>query len=248
MINQEGLDLIKYYEAGGSFSKKGNKAFLTAYLCPAGVPTIGYGHTRTVTESMVDESRTITITEAERLLIQDVSEFEDAIDSLVKAPISHNQRAALVSFAFNVGKTAFSKSTMLKKLNARDYAGAAAEFSKWNKGGGRVLPGLVKRRAAEMALFLKDVGMDDHAPLPQVVQATAIRPSGESDAVKAAGASAGMAGAMMAASQIREVADAAKGLTDMFPTAPWPVLVGVLLAAIAFMVWRRNSDSDEYGA
>ena len=91
---------------------------------------------------------------------QDVYKRQDLLNtcrdvaSLVKVTISDNQFAALVSFAFNVGSTALKNSSLLKKLNAKDYAGAANEFAKWNKGGGKVLAGLTRRREAERQLFL----------------------------------------------------------------------------------------------
>ncbi|WP_312069487.1 lysozyme, partial [Acinetobacter sp.] len=78
-----------------------------------------------------------------------------SVNNLVKVPLSQNQFDALVSLTYNIGSTAFKNSTLLKKLNAKDYAGAADQFLRWNKGGGKVLKGLVRRREAERALFLK---------------------------------------------------------------------------------------------
>lgn len=121
---------------------------LKAYICPAGVPTIGYGTTKGVRMG-----QTITEEEAERLLREDVAVFERGVDEAVKVPLNPNQRAALVSFAYNVGLGAFRTSTLLRLLNKGDYAGAAKQFDRWTKGGGKVLPGLVKRRAAERELF-----------------------------------------------------------------------------------------------
>lgn len=124
---------------------------LKAYLCPANVLTIGYGHTG----SDVKDGMVITQAEAERLLLKDLDKFCAAVHRLVTAKLSDNQFAALVSLCFNIGEGAFGKSTLLKKLNAGDIIGATQEFPKWNKGGGKVLPGLVKRREDEQRLFIK---------------------------------------------------------------------------------------------
>ena len=136
-----GLDLIKGFE---SYSA-------TAYLCPAKVLTIGYGHTG----SDVKPGMRITVQRGMELLAQDVNRFERAVNRLVTVPLTQGQFDALVSFAFNVGEGAggLQTSTLLKKLNARDYAGAAAQFNLWNKSKGKVLAGLVRRRAAERKMF-----------------------------------------------------------------------------------------------
>lgn len=140
-INDEGLALIKNAEG----------LRLKAYRCPAGVWTIGYGSTG----PHVKAGTVITRETAEEMLRADVEGFEQVVASAVSAPLSSNQFSALVSFAYNVGSRKFRDSTLLWKLNRKDYAGAAEEFKKWVRGGGKVLPGLVKRRQAERALFLK---------------------------------------------------------------------------------------------
>lgn len=144
-----------------------------AYLCPAGVWTIGYGHTRGV-----KKGDRISRERAEELLIEDLAEAAAAVDRLVKVPINPMQRGALASFVFNVGADedadtiaeGLGDSTLLKLLNQGNYAAAAAEFGKWVKAtvaGKKVtLGGLVKRRAAEAALFLESPVLD---PMPQRV-------------------------------------------------------------------------------
>lgn len=124
---------------------------LKAYKCPADVWTIGYGHTDGVKEG--DE---ITQQEADRLLASDVELFTSGVQRLVSSDISRNQLNALTSFAFNVGLGNLRHSTLLKLVNAEDFAGAADQFLRWNKAGGKVLPGLTRRREAERKLFLKD--------------------------------------------------------------------------------------------
>lgn len=138
-LTDKGIELIKNSES----------CRLEAYLCPAQIPTIAYGKTKGVKLGMK-----ISQSQAEEFLRQDLAEFEEGVKKLVKVPLTDNQFSALVSFSYNLGLGALSKSTLLKKLNAKDYAGAATEFKRWVRGGGKVLPGLVKRRAAEKALFL----------------------------------------------------------------------------------------------
>lgn len=139
-INKAGLDLIKFFEG----------CRLTAYHCPAGVLTIGFGSTgKHVKPGMV-----ITPAEAERLLKADLVRFEQAVSAAVKNPLTDYQFAALTSLAFNIGTGAFTGSTLVKKLNSGDFDGAAAQFERWNKAGGRVLAGLTNRRKAERDLFL----------------------------------------------------------------------------------------------
>jgi lysozyme len=124
-----------------------------AYLCPAQVWTVGYGSTRWGDGRAVQPDDTIDEASARRLLMRDLAEAAAAVDALVKVPLSAGQRAALVSFVYNVGRGAFSRSTMLMHLNAGRMDSAAGEFARWCKGGGIVLSGLVKRRAEEAALF-----------------------------------------------------------------------------------------------
>jgi lysozyme len=137
--SQRGIDLLKLHEG----------LRLAAYKCPAGVLTIGYGHTG----ADVTPGKTITQAEAEQLLRADVAWAEAAVGAELPS-INQNQFDALVSFTYNVGAGAFKGSTLLRKakINASDPA-IRAEFAKWQKGGGQVLPGLVKRRAAEADLY-----------------------------------------------------------------------------------------------
>lgn len=137
-INEAGLELIKKFEG----------LRLAVYKDAVGIPTVGYGH---VTNLPVGTS--ITQEEANSLLKVDLERFEKGVSGLVSAPVTDNQFSALVCFAYNVGIGNLEKSTLLKKLNIGDYDGAALEFPKWAKAGGKELSGLLKRRQAEEALF-----------------------------------------------------------------------------------------------
>lgn len=119
-----------------------------AYVDPVGVVTVCAGHTRTAKLGQVK-----TDAECAELLKQDAKLAELAVKRLVNVPLTQRQYDAIVSFVFNVGETSFSKSTLLKKINAFDCWGAGREFSRWTYAGGKELPGLVKRRADERKEF-----------------------------------------------------------------------------------------------
>ena len=143
-------------KSGGSPSLELIKRFeglrLEAYLCPADVWTIGYGHTKGVRRGDV-----ITRTQANDFLALDMGWVILTVKDTVLVPLNINQEAALYSFIYNVGGGAFARSTMLRRLNKGNYADAANEFKRWNRGGGKVLNGLIRRREAEAALFRKPV-------------------------------------------------------------------------------------------
>lgn len=127
---------------------------LKAYLCPAGVWTIGYGNTFYENGSKVQEGEKITLDRADKLLFFVVQKFESEVLKLVKSSINDNQLGSLTSFAFNVGAGNLAKSTLLKKVNANpNDATIRDEFMRWTKAGGKVLNGLVTRRKAEADLY-----------------------------------------------------------------------------------------------
>ncbi|MDD2725639.1 MAG: glycoside hydrolase family protein [Methylovulum sp.] len=145
-INEDGLNLVKEFEG----------LRLDAYRCPAGVWTIGYGHTLGV-----KPGAKISEDKAEHTLAQDLAESGAQVEKCVKVKLNDNQHAALASFVFNAGIGSLTVSTLLKRLNAGDYQCVPSELAKWVKasdpktGQKIALPGLVKRRAAEAVLWLK---------------------------------------------------------------------------------------------
>ncbi len=141
--SQKGIDLIKNFEG----------LRLKAYLCPAKVWTIGYGHTG----ADVKEGLLIGQAQAENLLRNDLQRFENSVNAYVKVKLNQNQFDALVSFAYNVGIEALSKSTLVKFLNQGLFNQAANQFDRWVNANGKPLSGLVARRAKEKALFLRGV-------------------------------------------------------------------------------------------
>lgn len=138
-ISQAGIDLIKAYEG---YSAK-------AYVCPAGYLTIGYGH-------LIKDLSSVSITkpQAEALLRTDVATAEKSVNRLIKVPLRQNQFDALVSFVYNLGGGALQSSTLRLRINRGD-TNASEEFHRWVMAKGHKLPGLIKRRAAEAALFDK---------------------------------------------------------------------------------------------
>ncbi|EBZ0941199.1 lysozyme [Salmonella enterica subsp. enterica serovar Braenderup] len=142
--SEKGIALIKQFEG----------CKLTAYQDSVGVWTIGYGWTQPVDGKPIRAGMTIKQATAERLLKTGLVSYESDVSRLVKVGLSQGQFDALVSFTYNLGARSLSTSTLLRKLNAGDYDGAADEFLRWNKAGGKVLNGLTSRREAERALFL----------------------------------------------------------------------------------------------
>ena len=137
-LGEKGTEILKYFEG----------CKLTAYQDSVGVWTIGYGHTKGVHDGM-----TITQEQAEQMLLTELEEYEGYIENMVTVPLTQNQFDALVVWVYNLGPTNFKNSTLLKELNAGNYNAASTEIKRWNKAGGKVLAGLVKRREAEAQLF-----------------------------------------------------------------------------------------------
>jgi lysozyme len=168
-LSSQGAALVQAFEnclapiGGGRFK---------AYGCPAGVLTIGWGHTNDHGRAF-DGGAIWTQSDCDVAFAVDMQHFEQAVQRLVTVPLNQQQFDALVSFAYNCGEGNLEKSTLLRKLNAGDFVGAAAEFPRWNRGGGRVLAGLVRRRASEALLFqgIADFNYDGKpdAPMPQRV-------------------------------------------------------------------------------
>ena len=143
--SDKGVALIKQFE--GFRSKP--------YLCPAGVPTIGYGSTYYPDGKKVTlRDKPVTEADATAMLRSMLIRYENGVSRYVQVPITQGQFDALVSFAYNLGLAALKGSTLLRLVNERNYVGAAAQFSRWNKAGGKVLPGLTRRREAERKLFV----------------------------------------------------------------------------------------------
>lgn len=137
-ISQEGISLIKKFEG----------CELEAYKCAAGVWTYGWGSTKGV-----KEGDKITQEEADKLLVEEMSEYEGYVNELVKVDLKQNEFDALVSWVYNLGPNNLSSSTLLQRLNNKDWDDVTNQIKRWNKAGGEVKQGLVRRREAEALLF-----------------------------------------------------------------------------------------------
>jgi len=228
-----GINLIKEFEG----------VRLKAYRCPADVWTIGVGHTSAAGPPVVKAGMEITNAQAMKILAQDLVQFEDGVESAVKVPLSQNQFDALVSFTFNVGLGAFGKSTLLKKLNAGQYDAVPAELMKWTKAGGRELPGLVRRRRAEAALWRgvddskvikQDARVEPDAPKPSKTMAQ----SKEGNAAMLTGGAATLSAVNDAAQQVKETGDTFTSLLDLLKSPSFLLTLLIIVAAAAIWYWR----------
>lgn len=202
-VSQEGIELIKRFEGLETQS----------YRDVAGIWTIGYGHTG----PEVGPGMRISEAEAEDLLQRDLQRFEDGVADAVSVPITQSQFDALVSLSYNIGVSAFRRSTALKRLNKSDFEGAAEAITWWNKAtiNGRKQPvlGLTRRRAAESALFLQDVRDGEVRVASGSVEENSPRRRNPMNSRTVGGATtAGTAGAVGAGSVI--VGDRAPGVED----------------------------------
>jgi len=221
---------------------------LKAYKCPAAVWTVGYGHTSAAGNPIVTPDLVISNDEAEQILERDMVQYEDGVRKFVKVELTQNQFDALVDFAYNAGVGALQKSTLLKKVNAGKFDEVPAEFMKWTKGGGKELPGLVRRRRAEVKLWR---GLDTEAPVPtsqarfqpdQPKASKSITQSKEANAAVAAGGLGTIAVVQEVMPMVREGGDL---LGSLSPTI---LILFVIIAAAAAVWYFRKQRLDEEGA
>ena len=247
-MSQGGLDnLLKKFEG----------CKLKAYRCPANVCTIGYGHTSAAGAPMVNDGMTITQAQAEDILKRDIVKYEIAVMDLVKVKLTQNQFDVLTDFAYNAGVGNLKSSTMLKKINSGNLDMVPAELMKWTKGGGKVLPGLVRRRQAAGAWWTAGAApvtpeqvfdheqehrLEPDAPSPQ-------RTMADSKQGNAAVLTAGLGGLGIAkevASQAQEASDTANQLAGLFANPNFLIMVAVVGLAAAIWFWRKKH-MDEHG-
>lgn len=225
--SQRGIDIIKRWEG----------VKLVAYFCPANVPTIGIGHTRTVTRADVHAQRRITAEEAERLLAEDLATFERGVLRLCTLPPNQNQFDAFVSLAFNIGLGAFERSTALRRHNEGDFDAAAGAIEMWNKatvnGKRVVLRGLVARRADEKALYLTPVEPE------LMTQAVEDEPTLIDSRTIQGGVVAG--GATVAA-LVADATEQVRMLTFLSPETLQTILGGLALIGIGAVLYARWDD------
>lgn len=224
----KGVRLIQQFEG---FRSK-------AYRDVAGVWTIGYGFTKGVKQ--VD---TITRPAADARLRRELVEYEQGVTKACTNPLNQNQFDALVCFAFNVGVAGMARSSVVKAHNRGDYNAAARAFGLWNKAGGKVWPGLTRRRAAEAALYLEPVHDEVSEPaegpvdeMPQAVEPE--RPMSESTINRASVVAGGTAAVATVAETARTVADVKYSVASL---GDWlvPILLLLVVGLCVYIVWER---------
>jgi GH24 family phage-related lysozyme (muramidase) len=230
-----GTDLIKEFEG----------LRLEAYLCPADVLTIGYGHTDAAGPPNVRRGMRITKAEADHILEQDLIKYEKAVDRLVKVPLTQNQFDALVSFAFNCGTGALEKSTLLRRLNRGEYDAVPPELMKWNKAGGRELTGLTRRRRAEAKLWR---GLDTNAPIDtSETRSAPDKPQPKKRITESREANtAAITGATATLAALGEASGSLKSMSDNFQMPIFIVLVAIAVAC-GLIWWFRKQRLEETG-
>jgi len=236
--SEAGLRLIKEFEG---FRSK-------AYVCPAGVLTIGYGHTSAAGEPAVVRGMEITNGVAHEILRSDLERFERGVTRLVKVDLEQNQFDVLVSFAFNCGLGNLKKSTLLKRVNAKRFEDVPAELMKWTKGGGKVLPGLVRRRRAEAEMWQR-LGAESESETRSTPDTPT--PSKKITQSKEAGAAAvaGGAGAIAAAQEVipavQQAGGIISGLSEALGRPAVIAFIVVAIAAAGIWYWRKQRLNEE---
>jgi lysozyme len=240
LASREALDIIKEFEG----------CRLAAYPDPGtgGAPwTIGYGHTKGVSRGML-----ITQQQAEDFLHIDILEFENGVDELVKVELKQHQFDALVSFAFNCGIGNLRSSTLLKMVNAGNFNAVPAQFMRWTRAAGKELPGLVRRRRAEAALWrgVDEAAKVDHSESgskPDALPpAKTMADSKQGNAAFVTGGLAVMGAAKEATNQAKDASDMIDVLTSVVSGSNFLILVAIGALAGAIWYWRYRN-MEEHG-
>ena len=237
-MSAAGLDTVKEFEG----------LRLKADKCPAAVWTIGYGHTSAAGSPIVTSDLEITLEAAEEILKKDMGQYEDGVSKYVKVDLNQGQFDALVDFAYNAGVGALAKSTLLKKVNAGKFDEVPAEFMKWTKGGGKELPGLVRRRRAEVKLWR---GLEEDVPVSKTQSRfQPDQPKASKSIVQSKEANAAVAaGGLGTIAVVQEVMPLVKEGGDLLGSLSPTVLILVVIIAAAGAVWYfRKQRLDEEGA
>jgi lysozyme len=238
-MSQGGLDnLLKKFEG----------CKLKAYRCPANVCTIGYGHTSAAVAPQVVDGMIITQADAEDILKRDIVKYEIAVMDLVKVKLTQNQFDVLEYFAYNAGVGNLKSSTMLKKINSGDLDAVPAELMKWTKGGGKVLPGLVRRRQAAGAWWSADQHVEEQEqrtdPDPVPVRTMADSKQGNAALLTAGLGSVGVAKEV--AAQAKDASDVADQFMGLLSNTNFVIMVAIIGAGAAIWYWRKKN-MDEHG-
>jgi len=246
-------------EGMNALLKKFEGCKLTAYRCPANVCTIGYGHTTSAGAPPVKDGMTITQQQADDILSRDLHQYETAVTTLVHQPLNQHQFDVLVDFVYNAGDKNLQSSTLLKKVNAGKFDEVPAELMKWTKGGGKVLPGLVRRRQAESAWWSsgeataasvakEEPTTDEHEQRadPDPVPVRTMADSKQGNAALLTAGLGGLGAAKEVAAQAQDASDTANQLVGLLGNPNFLIMSAVIgLAAAAW--WFRKKHMEEHG-
>jgi len=246
-------------EGMNALLKKFEGCKLTAYRCPANVCTIGYGHTSAAGAPMVTDGMKITQQQAEDILSRDLVKYETAVHNMVHQPLNQRQFDVLVDFAYNAGIGNLQSSTLLKKVNAAKFDEVPAELMKWTKGGGKILPGLVRRRQAESAWWSSgepastskavEIPTEDeheHRADPDPVPVRTMADSKQGNAALVTASLGGLGVAKEIAAQAKDASDTADQLVGLFGNPNFLIMSAIVCLAAAIWYWRKKH-MDEHG-
>ncbi len=251
-MSQEGIDaLLKKFEG----------CKLKAYRCPAGVCTIGYGHTSAAGNPTVVDGLTIRQDQAEAILRSDLVKYETAVHNMVEQPLTQHQFDVLVDFAYNAGVGNLKSSTLLKKVNAGQFDAVPAELMKWTKGGGKVLAGLVRRRQAESSWWLShemvpmtaaaaaevaDADDQEQRSTPDEVSVPSMATSSQGNAAIITAGLGGLGAAKQVAANAQDASDTANQIMGLLSNTNFLIMLAVVGLGGAIW-WFRKKHMEEHG-
>ena len=249
-MSQAGLDnLLKKFEG----------CRLRAYKDPIGIWTIGYGHTSAAGEPIVKEGLTIRQAEAEEILRRDLGRYEVPVAALVKVELEQHQFDVLVDFAYNAGVGNLKSSTLLKKVNAEDFDAVPKELMKWTKAAGKELPGLVRRRQAEIAWwsahheqpgwsahYEQPLALPEQRVEPDPVPVKSIVESKQANSAIAIGALGSVGAAKEVLTQAQDASDTFAQLLGLLKSPNFLMMLAIVGLGAAIWYWRKQN-LDKHG-
>lgn len=224
--------------------KKYEGCKLKAYKCPAGIWTIGYGHTSAAGEPQVREGMLINNAQANEILRRDLRKFEDGVSALVKVELTQNQFDVLVDFAYNAGLGALAKSGLLRQVNAGNFDRVPDELAKWTKGGGKVLPGLVKRCQSRTVWWRAHENHpddhQDHRMEPDPVPVKTMVESKQGNSAVAVGLLGSVGAAKEVVAQVQDAHDLFGTVIGLVSNPQFLMMVAIVGCGAAIWYWRKQ--------
>ena len=225
--------------------KKFEGCRLKAYRCPANVLTIGYGHTSAAGAPEVKEGMLINNAQALEILKRDLGKFELGVEGLIKVEITQNQFDVLVDFAYNAGLGALAKSGILRQVNAGNFDAVPNELMKWTRGGGKVLPGLVKRCQARTIWWggheNHPADAPDHRTEPDMVPAKTMAQSKQGNGAVAVGLLGSVGAAQQVVDQVNQAHDLFGSVKGLFLDPNFLMMLAIIGIGGAIWYWRKQN-------